>query len=480
MADDDRHLHLVPDIAQSPFDMRRTEQAELSADLVDIPWCPWTPTERQSAFLLNFSQEVLYGGAVGGAKSVAILMAASQFLDTPGYAALLLRRSFADLAQPAALMDIAEQWWRGNNWRGKGMPRYDQQTHTWHFPTGSTVTFGYIGQLNDHLKYQGAAYQFVGFDEVTQHHEMHYTYLFSRLRRSEAMGYIPLRMRATANPGGPGHDWVFRRFIKPYEDYQNSNIKPKRIFIPSRLEDNPHLNRESYLATLAELDPVTRAQLLRGDWNIRPDGRMFKRDWWKWVDDDVNFHLWPRLRYWDMAATDEEPGKDPDWTVGALMAMNPSSGLPVLMDVTRMRGSPAKVEARMQQVAMKDGRGVPQYVEQEPGSSGKTVLYHIRSKVLPGFMVYGHKPSGSKVLRAGPLASRADAGDVSVVKAPWNETWLNEIELFPDGFHDDQVDATTGAYNMLTRKPRVSFPGKHNDDMRQINPWAMDVGDRDR
>lgn len=461
---------------QHATDHHRVRLAQLQAQIVrKIPWCPWEPTEKQASFLLDFSQEVLFGGAVGGAKSVALLMAASLFIEVPEYAALLIRKSFADLSQPRALMDLAEQWWRGNNWEGKGTPRYDPATHTWTFPSGATITFGYIDRVNDHLKYQGAAYQFVGFDEVTQHRENHYRYLFSRMRRSSdgPIAQVPIRMRATANPGGPGHDWVYKRFIHPHELFLSRGVRPPRRFIPSFLDDNPHLDREEYLKSLEELDPVTRAQLLRGDWNIRPDGRMFKRGWFKYVDDSPIYHSWPRVRYWDMAATDETPGGDPDYTVGAKMAMNPGTGQLVLLDIVRTRANPAKVEELMKKTAQKDGREVPQYIEQEPGSAGKTVIHHIRTKVLQGWSVYGNLPSGSKIVRAAPFASRADAGDVSVVKGEWNEAWIDEVELFPDAFHDDQVDATAGSYQVLAKRPHVVFPTGMNDDLMQENPWDM-------
>lgn len=461
---------------------RRARLAELAHRLTVIPWCPWTPTERQRIFLLDFSKEVLYGGAVGGAKSVAALMGALQFIEVPNYAALLLRKSFADLSQPLALMDLAEQWFRGVNWEGKGVPRYAPDTHTWHFPAGSSITFGYIDRVNDHLKYQGAAYQYVCFDEVTQHQERHYRYLFSRLRKQSSgpISKVPLRMRATANPGGPGHEWVYKRFIAPHEAWlkarregRDDARRPPRRFIPSYLTDNPHLDREAYLETLSELDPVTRAQLLKGDWNIRPEGRYFQVPWFKVVPDEPRYNLpYSSIRYWDMAATDEEPGNDPDYSVGTLLTVLPEGQL-VVRDVKRFRKSPAESERIIRRVGEQDGRGVPVYFEQEPGAAGKTMIHHMRTKVLPGWQVYPNLPSGPKIVRAGPFASMADAGMVLVVNAPWNEAWFDELSIFPDGLHDDQVDSVAGAWQVLSKRP-VMVPKFDGDDLTQSNPWDID------
>ncbi len=88
--------------------------------------------------MLLETEEAFYGGAGGGGKSEALLMGALQYVDTPGYAALLLRRTFADLALPGALMSRAQEWLSGTqaHWRDEGK--------TWHFPSGATLTFGYM------------------------------------------------------------------------------------------------------------------------------------------------------------------------------------------------------------------------------------------------------------------------------------------------------------------------------------------------
>lgn len=246
-------------------------------------WCPQSPTDKQKLFLsLNAHQEVFYGGAAAGAKSSALLMAALEYVDVKGYAAVLLRRTYADLSKPGALMDRAHQWLRGTS------AKWNEQKKQWTFPSGATLTFGYLENENDKYQYQGAEYQFIGFDELTQFTESAYTYLFSRLRRL-ATSDIPLRMRSASNPGGLGARWVHRRFVPegfaPHDAESNEVFwkegididgdPTRRAFVPARLDDNPYIDRKAYAASLQELDEVTREQLLKGDWRIVDRGDIY-------------------------------------------------------------------------------------------------------------------------------------------------------------------------------------------------------------
>jgi hypothetical protein len=259
---------------------------------------PQEPTDRQALFLsLDTEREVFYGGAAGGGKSSCLLMAALEYVHLKGYAALLLRRTYADLSKPGALMDRAHQWLRGSG------AAWNEQKKQWTFPSGASLTFGYIDTENDKYNYQGAEYQFIGFDELTQFKESAYTYLFSRLRRLEGVD-VPLRMRSASNPGGVGADWVNSRFIpegfspemarenvvrwKVGEDDEGNPTR--RAFVPATLDDNPHLDRAEYRRSLSELDAVTREQLLKGDWQIKERGDILSM----W-DEDVHVISWSQF-----------------------------------------------------------------------------------------------------------------------------------------------------------------------------------------
>jgi predicted phage terminase large subunit-like protein len=406
-----------------------------------LPWSPHVPTERQETFLGLTVREALYGGAAGGGKSDALLMAALMYVDQPDYAAILFRRTFADLALPGALMDRTHTWLQGTD------AHWNERDKTWQFPSGASLSFGYLEHENDKYRYQGAEFQFVGFDELTQFTETQYRYLLSRVRRLSGAD-VPLRTRAASNPGGVGHEWVMARFI-------TEGPEAGRPFVPARLRDNPYLDADEYEKNLAELDPVTRAQLLDGDWNVIPKGPMFDRAWFKIVD--AAPAKGRRVRYWDLAATEAKAGKDPDWTVGCRMCLD--EGVYTVEDVRRTRATPKGVEDLVRSTAEQDGKRIPIIIEQEPGSSGISTIDHYQRRILVGWSVQGDKKTGSKFELAKPFSSAAQAGNVQLVRAPWNGTFLDEIHAFPaDGLHDDQVDAASGAQRFVVVSP-PSFAG---------------------
>ncbi len=299
------------------------------------------PTSKQAEFLISGALiEGFYGGAAGGGKSESLLSAALQYVEEPKYSALLLRRSYADLSLPGALMDRAAEWLTDTDahWRDK--------SKTWEFPSGATLTFGYLEHEKDKYRYQGSEFQFVGFDELTQFTETQYTYLFSRSRRIRG-SRIPIRMRSASNPGGVGHDWVKTRFIAPEPSWL---AKENRFFVPAQLEDNPYLDCEEYCQTLDMLDPVTKEQLRYGNWDIALQGGMFKREWFEYTDEIPDG---PQVRFWDFAATKPINGSDPDWTVGCLMSE--TKGRYYVRDIIRMRGNPGEVEALVTSTARMDG-----------------------------------------------------------------------------------------------------------------------------
>lgn len=402
-------------------------------------YIPLKPTSKQLAFLLLPCLEALFGGAGGPGKSVALLMAALQYVDTTGYSALLIRKTFSDLSLPSALMDVAQVWLANTD------ARWSEIEKSWKFPSDATLTFGYLDNIKDKFRYQSAMFQFIGFDELTQFPESDYTFMFSRLRRS-AGSDIPIRMRAASNPGNIGHDWVKIRFM--------GVDHPDRIFLSAKIADNPHLDIEEYRKSLAELDPITRRQIEDGDWTARHGGSKFRREWFEIVDaapaDAIS------VRCWDMAATESKIGKDPDWTVGLRLSRTANNVLYVT-DVRRMRGTPNATEQLLEQTATLDGKNVKIRMEQEPGSSGIKAVDDYRRRVLMGHDFTGTPSTGSKELRANPVASQAEAGNVKIVRGSWNAAFLDEIELFPNGSHDDQVDALSGALDALTSPEKKPF-----------------------
>lgn len=401
-------------------------------------WVPHLPSIRQQQFLNLPDLEALYGGAAGGGKSDALLMAALQFVDVPGYAAVLFRRTYSDLALPGAIMNRAETWLRDTS------AKWEAGTKTWHFPSGATLSFAYLQSEAQKYRYKSAEFQFIGFDELTQFTESQYLYLFSRLRRLKGAS-VPLRMRAASNPGDTGHEWVKARFIHPGV--------AGCVFVPAKMADNPGLDVAEYRRSLANLDAVTRAQLENGDWDVLPQGAFFKGEWFKYIEPEdpmLKGIFW--VRYWDLASTESKPGRDPDWTAGALVGLKRDKTLAyrmIVKDVVHFRADPGETEKRIRATALADGKGVPIYIEEEGGSSGKNNTHNYRSRVLFGWNVSGHRKTGSKRAMWKPVSSQASGGNLYLVRAAWNHAFTRELVALPAG-HDDQADAVAGALDRLT------------------------------
>lgn len=397
------------------------------------------PSLTQKVFLRSNSLEALFGGAAGGGKSSALLMSALQYVDVPGYSAILFRRTFSDLSLPGALMDRFRSWianfddvhWNANSYVAT-------------FPSGARVSFGYLNNTNDYLRYKGSEFQFIGMDEVTEIRESDYRYMFSRLRRPNngELAKVPLRMRAASNPAP---NWVRQRFIVEGET-------TGRIFVPSLLTDNPGIDADSYRQALSELDPVERRRLEEGDWWATTLGSLFDRTSFVIIDPHEMPIVTPQakvVRFWDLAATEpNHSNPDPDWTVGTLMMFD--QGVAYILDVKRARVKGDKVEQLIAQTANEDGVAVQIRMEQEPGSSGKALVDQYARYILPGYDFGGIRATGDKVTRARPFAAAVANGNVRILRGVWLSDWLDEMSSFPEACnHDDQVDSAVGAFTQL-------------------------------
>ncbi|MGH9200121.1 MAG: phage terminase large subunit [Vicinamibacterales bacterium] len=414
-------------------------------------YCPHTPTDKQSRFLELGCLEAFYGGAAGGGKSDALLMAALQYVEVPHYAAIIFRKTFSDLALDGALMDRALDWMGGTSasWNGG--------RHVWTFPSGATLSFGYLEAERHKYRYRSAEFQYIAFDELTQFTETQYRYLFSRLRKQEGMS-VPLRMRSASNPGDIGHVWVKKRFI--------TNAAPGVVFVPARLSDNPHLNQEEYTKSLMNLDPIERERLLRGDWDVTIMGNKFAREWFRTttvLPKDLE-----RVRWWDLSAGGH------DRTAGVLLGRSPE-GLYYVIDVKLGEWTPREVERKMLETASHDGKEVPVWTAQDPGQAGVAQVDHLH-RVLEAYDFHSRRESGDKGVRANPVASQAEAGNVLLREGSWNENFIDELALFPHGQYDDQVDALSGAYNTLAGEATRYHAVKPESIIRE-SPWKIGEGD---
>jgi predicted phage terminase large subunit-like protein len=277
--------------------------------------------------------------------------------------------------------------------------------------------------------------------------------------------YVALYTTApTDTTGGEGHEWVKRRFgawldpkhprpARPGEvrAYRGDEEVPRgtpealsRTFIPARLADNPHVGEE-YRAQLRDLDPVRRAQLLEGDWEAAyGEGKLFHRDWWTYLDAAPPVRR--RWRSWDFGATTSG-----DATVGVLLGDRGPDVVPrwVVLDVVTLRAAPHEVRALVRATAERDGRDCGISVPQDPGQAGVEQAQSY-ARDLAGYTVRTRRPTGDKTVRAGPFSAQAGARNAAVLRAPWTPSYTAEMHAFPDGPHDDAVDATSDAFAELS------------------------------
>lgn len=234
----------------------------------------WTPQTRQSIFQARTEDEALYGGAAGGGKTDALLTEALRQVNIPNYRGLLLRKTYPQLE---GMISRSIELYQAVFPKAK----YNITDKVWKFPSGGKIFFGHVNYEKDKYQYQGKAYDFIAFDELTHFTYTQYTYILSRNRPTGPGTRV--YARATANPGGIGHGWVKARFISPAPPMTRMNVNTQavapdgkvikfvktRIFIPSSVFDNPALlaNDPNYLATLASLPEAEKNALLYGDWD---------------------------------------------------------------------------------------------------------------------------------------------------------------------------------------------------------------------
>ena len=232
----------------------------------------WQPQPQQKKFMERPEFECLYGGAAGGGKSDALVAEALRQIHIPHYKGLILRRTYPQLSE---LIDKSLLLYK----RAVPGAAYNTTTHTWTFPTGAKIVFGSMNRKQDRINYQGKAYDFVGFDELTHFDNDEYTYLYSRARPNGPGTRVYIR--ATTNPGGRGHGWVKERFITaapPLTPISQAvtiktpdggaiEVMRKRIFVPATVFDNQKLldNDPGYIATLGMMPEAEKRALLYGD-----------------------------------------------------------------------------------------------------------------------------------------------------------------------------------------------------------------------
>lgn len=429
----------------------------------------------QEKFLASEADIAIYGGAAGGGKTFAILLDNLRNFEMSEGGAVCFRRTSKQVRSQGGLWDTSVELY---NQLG-AEPR--ESVLDWTFPNGWKLTFAHMEYEKNKLDWQGSQIPVIYFDELTHFSETQFTYMLSRNRST--CGIRPY-VRATCNPDSkswvktwikwyldpisglpiPERSGVIRYFVMINDrmEWANSpdeltalypgSIAKSFTFIASKLSDNKILTDAdpSYIANLMALNKVERARLLDGNWNIEAAAGMY---FTKGYFEEVEAHppLRRIVRAWDRAATEwklGDPG-DPDHTVGAKIGVD-YNGIFYILDLERCRKSAHKVETLIKNTALQDGKRVSIKAFQDPGSAGKGEAEHF-VRMLAGFDVSTDKISSDKVTAAKTFSAQCEAGNVKVLSSCRNkQDFYDESENFPDGSHDDIVDALSSGFNFLT------------------------------
>jgi predicted phage terminase large subunit-like protein len=436
----------------------------------------------QTEFLRTAADICIYGGAAGGGKTVGLILEPLRHVGrVANFTAVFFRRTTPQITNPGALWDESQNFYP----RVGGTPHLGARE--WRWPGAGKIKFSHLQFETTVYDWQGAQITLICFDELTHFTAHQFFYMVSRNRST--CGVRPY-IRATCNPDAdswvanflawwidpetgfpiPERAGILRYFIRVaekivwadrpddlmqylprLEDLPPGIDPPSPIsvtFIPATVFDNPALTRVNpeYYAWLLSLPLLERERLLAGNWKIRPTAGLYFKKGWCVVVDEVPADL-EIVRYWDLAATEKTEFNDPDWTVGIKLGRDKNGGY-WLLDMVRARANPGDVERLLINIAAQDGNRVRIGFGQDPGQAGKSQALHL-VRALSGFTVSAASESGDKITRLGPFSAQCRAGNVKILRGAWNEEVFRVLEGFPDLAHDDEVDACSGALEML-------------------------------
>lgn len=472
------------------------------------------PQPKQEEFLSSPADIVIYGGAAGGGKTWSILYEPLRHVNNPKFGAVIFRKNSTQIMNEGGLWDASQELYR----KYPGASPKKTPAPQWTFPKGAKVSFRHLERDDSVHKWQGTEICLLEFDELTHFSSYQFFYMLSRNRST--CGVKPY-VRCTCNPDADS--WV-AGFISWWIDPDTGYAIPERsgklrymgrvneqiywgdspeevieiakeadpdvelvekdiksvTFILSTIEDNQVLLKSDpgYMANLKALSTVERERLLKGNWKIKSArGLYFPRSRCRLVEevpDDVV--RW--VRAWDLAATEDKketrPEDGPAFTAGVLIGKR-KNGRYIIADVINKRMNSADVRKTVLDTARMDkakyGRKVRIRMNQDPGQAGKEQAENYL-KMLAGFSVNIIPESGSKETRAEPLSAQwtgpegSEEGLVDVFLAPWTETYLGQMEAFPESKFKDMADASSTGFLELQSMNTHAAPPKETANMK--------------
>jgi predicted phage terminase large subunit-like protein len=430
-------------------------------------------------FLSTSADIALYGGAAGGGKTYALLLENIRHYQNKNFGSVIFRRNSTQITNEGGLWDSALTIFPYLSAVPKLSPRLSMT-----FPSGAKVSFEHLQYDKDVFSWQGAQIPLICFDELTHFTRKQFFYMLSRNR--SVCGVKPY-IRATTNPDA--ESWV-ASFIEWWIDQKTGYPIPERsgivryfvivedkerwgsskdelaelykvdaaicksfTFIASSVFDNKILleSDPGYLANLNAMNKVEKERLLFGNWKIKPAaGLYFNRNQVQVVP-VIPGKVVKWCRAWDLAATIPTPeNPSPDATAGVLMGKL-DDGRYIVAHVKRVTQAASDVRKLTKNTAETDRatyRNVKIRVPQDPGQAGKEQAQSY-VKHLSGHNVKTERMSGDKITRAEPFSAQWQGGNVLVLAGDWNEEYFAELEAFPEGGHDDRVDASSDSFTEL-------------------------------
>jgi predicted phage terminase large subunit-like protein len=455
---------------------------------------------KQESFLSSPADIVFYGGQAGGGKTWALLSYPLYSSHVKGFNGTIFRRTKEQIRDTGGLWDSAVEIYKPLGAYTREQPldiRYENMK----------LKFAHLEHEKDKYNWDGAQICYLGFDELQSFTETMFWYLIGRNRstcginpfvRATCMAdadswikqFIIWWLDAEGKYADESKAGVIRWFIRLrdsdrivwFESEEKANlyimenalydivkvdgVEEKRplipmsfTFIPASLEDNKILMEKDpkYAANLNALQKIDRERKKYGNWAIKPQaGLYFRREYFKMIQRGQLPAERSIVRFWDRAATEKTVKNDPAWTCGVKMSKD-NNGIFYIEHVSRFRATTGKRDEQIKNITKADGNKVTVGLEQEPGASGKSEIHYLAQKLL-GYPVKPVPARENKITRALPMSSQAEIGNIKVVEAPWNDAYFAEMENFDADpkKKKDQVDASSGAFNLLSGGSIVS------------------------
>jgi predicted phage terminase large subunit-like protein len=470
-------------------------------------------SDKQRQFITSEAQVTVFGGAAGAGKSYLGVMDFLKYIHYPKFRGVITRRTTPQLKGPGGILDNA----LGLYQQLDPKVRWKDKDGYFQFSSGARIYLRHFETLSAKDNFQGSEVNLFLVDEGQQYEEAMVTYLMSRMRNPKCPEVMP-HMKITCNPD---YDSFLRKWLEWYLDPETGIPLPERDgavrwfvvadgkmlwadsreeaiakygkadlpadharqvkplsfkFISANVYDNPVLMKHNpeYVAWLEGLGRVEKARLLHGSWLAREESSgYFKKEWVEEVA-LAPINAIQRVRAWDISGTlPSDTNPNPDWTAGVLMSKDKHS-LYYVEDVVRDRRRHGGVEDLILETARRDGVETTILIPCDPGAAGKAYAAQlVRVLAEHGYVARIKQTNKSKVTRFAPFAAVAESGGVRLVRGPWNEDYIAELERF-DGSRnvkDDQVDATGDAFTHLASN--IHIPDFLPPDMTRENPFAI-------